>query len=164
MVAVANSTGPIPKRSDSRVRRNAPGSENTTGVVGVTKGEAKGGKAYPVPSEWHPVAKKWYRSLAQSGMAAYYEQSDWAQAYVIANELSVYLVSGEWTDKETGEKRYKRNGMILSALLNSMAALGTTEGERRRMRIELEQPTLKEVPASVTALDNYRAALGVQET
>lgn len=161
---MANSTGPIPKRSDTRVRRNEPGSEGVTGVVGVTKGEARGGKPYPVPTAWHPVAKKWYRSLAQSGMAEYYEQSDWAQAYVIANELSVYLVSGEWTDPTTGETRYRRNGMILSALLNSMAALGTTEGERRRMRIELEKPTVKAVPASVTALDNYRAALGVQET
>lgn len=160
---MANASGPIPKRSDTRIRRNEPGSENTTGVVGVTKGEALGGKPYPCPAAWHPVAKKWYKSLAQSGMASYYEQSDWAQAYVIANELSVYLVSGEWTDPATGRTHYKRNGMILSALLNSMAALGTTEGERRRMRIELEKPTVKEVPASVTALDNYRAALGVQE-
>lgn len=161
---MANASGPIPKRSDTRIRRNEPGSENTTGVIGVTKGEARGGKPYPVPSAWHPVAKKWYRSLSQSGMAEYFEQSDWAHAYVIANELSVYLTGGEWIDPETGETRYKRNGMILSALLNSMASLGTTEGERRRMRIELEKPKPKEVPASVTALDNYRAKLGVQET
>lgn len=161
---MANAPGQIPKRSDNRVRRNAPGSEGSTGIIGISKGEAMGGKPYPCPSAWHPVAKKWYRSLSQSGMAQFFEQSDWAQAYVIANELSVYLVSGEWTDPITGETRYKRNGMILSALLNSMASLGTTEGERRRMRIELEKPKIKEVPASVTALDNYREALGVQET
>lgn len=162
---MSNSSGPIPKRSEDRIRRNVPGSETAAGIIGVTKGEARGGKPFPCPGDWHPLAKKWYRSLNQSGIAAYYEQSDWAQALIIGNELSVYLYSGmvTYTDSDGEEHSYiKRNGQVLTALLNAMASLGATEGERRRMRIELEKPKLKEVPASVTAIENYKKALGVE--
>jgi hypothetical protein len=162
---MANASGPIPKRSEDRIRRNKPGSENSTGIVGITKGEAMGGKPFPCPGDWHPLAKKWYRSLNQSGMKAYMEQSDWAQALIIGNELSVYLYSGvvTFTDSNGEEKTYiKRNGQVLTALLNGMASLGATEGERRRMRIELEKPKLQEVPASLTAIENYKGRLGVK--
>jgi hypothetical protein len=53
--------------------------------------------------------------------------------------------------------------MMLATIMQSMTSLGVTEGERRRMRIELESPKELETPASVTAIDTYRAQLGVQE-
>jgi hypothetical protein len=42
-----------------------------------------------------------------------------------------------------------------------MASLLTTEGDRRRARIELERKsTVKAAPASVTAIADYRASIG----
>jgi hypothetical protein len=83
-------------------------------------------------------------------MREYYELSDYEMARLLCDALTEY---------------YKRpTAMMLATILQGMTSLGVTEGERRRMRIELEQPKEAETPASVTALRDYRAALGVQET
>lgn len=142
-------SGPIPKRSEdlARGKRYEP-----EGSIQTTKGIARGGKAYPAKGTWHPMAKQWYNSLKKSGIADYFELSDWATAVVVAEELSNYLKTDPM----------RRNGQMLTTLLTTMTSLGATEGERRRMRIELEAPKLQEVPASVTAINNYKKTLGVE--
>ena len=138
--------GPIPKREAERSRRNK--SENEGGIP-LSKGVSRGGKPLAASSDWHPRARQWYRSLTRSGMADYYEQSDWATAAIIADGLTEY---------------YKRpTAMMLATLIQAMTSLGTTEGERRRMRIELEPLKESETSASIVAIDTYRAQLGVQE-
>jgi hypothetical protein len=53
------------------------------------------------------------------------------------------------------------NGQLVAALNSVMSSLLTTEGDRRRARMELErQPTVAAVPASVTAIADYRASIG----
>lgn len=139
--------GPMPKRSEERTRRNKP--ENEGGIT-LSKGERVPYKVPPVDTKWHPRAKQWYRSLSRSGMREYYELSDYETARILCDALTEY---------------YKRpSAMMLATIMQGMTALGTTEGERRRMRIELEDPKVLETPASVTALNQYRAQLGVQET
>ena len=138
--------GPLPKRSEERTRRNK--SENEGGVS-LSKGERVPYRVPPVDSNWHPRAKQWYRSLSRSGMREYYELSDYEYARVICDALTEY---------------YKRpSAMMLATVMQGMTSLGVTEGERRRMRIELESPRELETPASVTAIDKYREQLGVQE-
>ena len=36
----------------------------------------------------HPAARRWFESLAESGQSAFYEPSDWATAYVLAETMS----------------------------------------------------------------------------
>ena len=139
--------GPLPKRSEERTRRNK--AENEGGIP-LSKGERVAFKVPPVDKDWHPRAKQWYRSLSRSGMRDYYELSDYEMARLLCDALTEY---------------YKRpTAMMLATILQGMTSLGVTEGERRRMRIELEDPKENETPASVTAIRDYRAQLGVQET
>jgi hypothetical protein len=82
-------------------------------------------------------------------MREYYELSDYEMARLLCDALTEY---------------YKRpTAMMLATILQGMTSLGVTEGERRRMRIELEQPKEAETSASIVALETYREQLGVQE-
>lgn len=125
--------GPVPKRSDQRVRRNA--------VPEVTR--IAGAAQVRPPAEdrtWHIAAKRWYRSLRHSGQAIFYEPSDWAHAQLCATLLS---------DEMQREK--PRAGMI-SQVLSMMTDLLTTEGARRRVRVELERAGQDESGAEVVAI------------
>jgi len=44
-------------------------------------------------------------------------------------------------------------------LFSMMTSLGATEGDRRRMRIELEKPKELTKSASLTAIDGYKSKL-----
>jgi hypothetical protein len=137
----------MPKRSEERTRRNKPENE---GGVSLAKGERVPFKVPPADKDWHPRAKQWYKSLSRSGMREFYELSDYEMARILCDAMTEY---------------YKRpTAMMLATILQGMTSLGVTEGERRRMRIELETPKEPETPASVTALATYREQLGVQAT
>ena len=75
--------GPVPKRSEQRIRRNKDYPE-------ITKAEAGG--HFPAPFEpdeaWHPIALEFWGSLQHSGQARFYEQSDWVAAYILCEHLS----------------------------------------------------------------------------
>lgn len=144
---MSGSRGPVPKRSEARTRRN----KEPEGEVKLTKGTSKP-SSWPAPSEsWEELAKDWYVGLQNSGIAEYYEQSDIEMARIIAGELSHYLKSYEG----------KRSAMMFAALMTAMSSLGVTEGDRRRMRIELEKPKEAKVSASVVAIADYQKALGL---
>lgn len=142
--------GPMPKRSEARTRRNKPENE---GGVPLSKGIAQGGKPYPARGHWEKLTRDWYRAVVKSGMADYYEQSDWAMVLIIAEELDAYY-------KEAAKPGGKRSAMMLATIFSAMESLGVTEGERRRMRIELDKPKEEETPLSVVAIDDYKKVLG----
>lgn len=100
---------------------------------------------------WHSIAADWYLSLRESGQAAFYQPSDWAVARYAAELMSRVL-----DRSERGP-----NGQLVAALNSVMSALLTTEGDRRRARMELDRkkPALQG-GAKVTALDDYRSAFG----
>lgn len=144
--------GPPPKRSAERRRRNKDAVETTT----VDLDQALSGEVeIPTPPThvdeetgeithlWHPIAEEWYLSLAKSGQAIFYEASDWSTAYLLAESLSRDLKPQPiGVHEETGEIKWAAiplKGASLNAYLKGMSALMTTEGERRRMRIELER-------------------------
>lgn len=112
--------GPVPKRSEDRVRRNKPEGPSVTKI--------KAGTAVKPPAEdksWHISAKRWFRSLKKSGQAIFYEPSDWAYAQLCAD-----LMSSEM-------KREKPRAAMISRIMTMMDNLLTSEGARRRVRIEL---------------------------
>src|SRR5688572_15066780 len=76
--------GPAPKRSDKRLGHVAKAKKET-----VQK--APGAAEVKVPaakSDWHPLAKRWFWSLAKSGQSVYYEPADWETAWALAESMS----------------------------------------------------------------------------
>ncbi|MCI6205788.1 MAG: hypothetical protein SPK00_07765 [Corynebacterium glucuronolyticum] len=138
--------GPIPKRADKRRRRNkpAPGAEIT---------RAPGAAKVKVPNvkpSWHPLMKEWYRSLKTSGQARFYQPSDWQTAQLMCHVMSLELNSGEPVRAAT-----------LSEFNKMATSLMTTEGERRRLRLELSasEPVISEDDSVVSIMEHYREKL-----
>lgn len=154
--------GPVPKRSDQRRRVNAQATPIT---------EAPAAVLVPVPApsdEWHPVARQLYESLAGSGQSRFYEPSDWAVAYLMAESISLDLkpqfVGFAQTSRDQTEAEYAvipLKGASLAAYLKALGSLLATEGDRRRASLELQRGVVvdEDEVASVTAIDRYSAQL-----
>lgn len=154
-------SGPIPKRSTERRRRNKDVIETTT----VNLDELIAGDVeIPVPPmvdivdkdtgeivgeehAWDPVAVQLYESMQRSGQAIFLEPSDWATIYMLCEQLSRCLEPQPivLTDAE-GESRIEWHrapmpGATVTSILKGLAAVMATEGDRRKLRIELERRT-----------------------
>lgn len=140
---MAATRGPVPKRTTERRRRNQGESVTTapSGAVATQRPAAD--------STWHPIAREWYESLAKSGQSQFYEPSDWQYARIVAELIS------------RGLEGDRLNGQLFSTIDSMMASLLTTEGDRRRVRVELEKPDAAraeaERKAKVARLADYRA-------
>lgn len=152
--------GPPPKRAAQRRRTNAPKRPTTT---------ADGAAHVPIPrvnGRWHPVAKRWYTSLRHSGQSQFYEPSDWAVAYLIAESMSRDLMPQVVGVTDTGQvvkDTIPLKGASLAAYLKAMTQLLVTEGERRRVQLELERPDPGkdgDDDGKVTWLDQHRTGAG----
>jgi hypothetical protein len=122
----------IPKRSTERRRTNkVPGLETAT-VTGKVRVPA-------ADRDWHPIARDWYRSLRQSGQSRYYEPSDWQTARMLADSMSRMLLADD------------PNASMLNAIVQASRDLLTTEGQRRRLRLELTRETVTSDPAADAA-------------
>lgn len=107
---------------------------------------------------WHPIAKRFWESLKTSGQSEWYQDSDWAFAYSLCDDLSMFkkpLVNSH------GEEYHKRSPEMLKALLSGMERLLVTEGDRRRVRVELHEPEPAQDDAVVLAIADYQADLGL---
>lgn len=162
-------SGPIPKRSDQRRRRNAP----DPGLGEITK--ALGARVVPVPpayEDWDEIALDFYESLPRSGQSQFYQPSDWALAVVISESLSRDLKPQALLDQDGRAvldandrpimRRLPLKGANLSAYLKAMQSLLVTEGDRRRLRLELQSPGAEpdqpDRPANVVDLRDRLAA------
>lgn len=131
--------GPVPKRSTERRRRNKESKVETVqplpAAVSIPAADAK----------WHPIARDLYESLATSGQAQFFEPSDWAAARYAAHEMSRAL-------------RNKFSSMGFAAIWTAWSSLLVTEGDRRRVRLEIERQQGE--PAKVTSLAAFKARAG----
>lgn len=136
--------GPVPKRSDQRRRKN-----KTEGPEPVKAPTAIEPPAIPEPdSAWHPIARDWFVSLGKSGQHAFYEPSDWTTARYVAEAMSKNL------------NQYKFSSMLFAAVMAASTELLTTEGARRRLRVELERGGPVEIPPEVPIMAQYRRNVG----
>ncbi len=130
--------GPIPKRSTERRRVNkTPGLE-----------QAPGASVVRVPAasrHWHPIARDWYRSLAKSGQSRFYEPSDWQTARLLADQIDRLLRADD------------PNASMLNAIVQASRDLMTTEGQRRRMRLELVREETPADDSGAARVDNIIA-------
>lgn len=159
------SRGPVGKRSDQKLGHRAKSETEN-----VTKAPAAPTVSPLEPDEeWHPVARQWFDSLAASGQSRFYEPSDWATAYLIAEsmtrDLKPQFVGFAQTGRDTTEAEFQTiplKGASLAAYLKAMGNLLVTEGDRRRAQLELQRT--HEVDADEQAADEatnvYRAKFG----
>jgi hypothetical protein len=153
--------GPVPTHPDERRRTNEPEIPLVTVDVGkLVKQEVE----VPEPDEnWHSVARRWYVSLQSSGQATFFQPSDWATAYVLAENLSRDLSPqpisvGKGDDLHVEFHERPMAGASLAAFLKGATSLLATEGDRRRMSMLIDnRPTGPEEGAKVADLESRRA-------
>lgn len=170
--------GPIPKKKNELRRRNKDGVK--TLVINLDETLA-GEVEIPAPPEpyfdddgkehdshcWHYIAEDAYLSLTKSGQAIFMEPSDWATAYalceMISRELNPKPILVQVGEGETEIQWVKQplNGAVVNAFLKGWASLMATEGDRRRLRIELERKKRIDAAAAgdgkVTSIATKRA-------
>ncbi len=114
--------------------------------------EAPGAEHVEIPEadqSWHPIARDWYESLAESGQSRFYEPSDWATAYYVAEAMSRNLSAETF------------RASLFQHVLSASGELLTTEGARRRLRLELQRPHQGETfdGENIAAIENYRKSI-----
>jgi len=114
--------GPVPKRSDERIRRNKD-------EVPIEKVEAIGPVEIPELGfdNPHPVVVDLYRSLSESAQSQFYEPSDWQYARFALHFANRLL------------KSPKPSGQMLASVNQMLTDLLVSEGSRRRVRLEVER-------------------------
>jgi hypothetical protein len=116
----------------------------------VTKGVARPTTISGADPGWHSIARQLSNTLAASGQADFYQQSDWTLAFSLCDDLSYFKNST------------KQSVQMLQTVYSAMERLLVAEGDRRRVRIELHEPEDENAtPASVVAIESYRRELGV---
>lgn len=114
--------GPVGKRSD---QRHGHRSKEELAADRAPAGAEL--EWYPEDPEWNKVAKWFYSACRGSGMSVFWEQTDVALIYYVAESMSRNLAAGKF------------NAMHYASVISSMSDLGITEGSRRRMKIELDR-------------------------
>ena len=156
----------IPKPEHELQRPRArKGRDQQESVIGIRQPVTW---VHEADSEWHPIAIQIYESVATSGQAQYYQDSDWAILYSICEDISYYKTPtvSTWVDKKTGEiKEYPkpRSGQMLASIMGSLTTLLLTEGDRRKVRMELQDPpkpppNLAEVAENVIYPDAFKVS------
>lgn len=131
--------GPVPKRSSERRRRNKSNDVDLVGYDGPVEQP-------PTSEHWHQIAADWYSSLAESGQAQFYEPSDWQTARYVAEAMTRNLEASRFS------------AQMFAAVNSAMTDLLTTEGSRRRARLEIDRGSAED-NSPVTAIDDYRKRL-----
>ena len=147
--------GPVPQREEALAR---PRSRKGGDQQQVTRGVMRKVEIPSPDPDWHPIAKMLWDALENSGQSDFYQQSDWAFAYSLCEDLSMYKSPHVSKD---GTEYHKRSGQMLQTIYSAMERLLVTEGDRRRVRIELHEPEPEVKLASVTAIEDAQRALGV---
>jgi hypothetical protein len=106
----------------------------------------------PIPeadANWRPEAQSWFRSLQLSGQSDFYEASDWATAVAAAQAYDIFL------------RTY--NASIFGSFVRLSERLGATITDRKRSRIELEDPAPQDIDedAADDAVQGWQARLRV---
>lgn len=123
--------GPIPKRSEERIRRNKP-------EIEITKIEASNEVTQPPLGfdDPHPIISDLWDSLGESAQSEYYEPSDWQFA-----RFTLHFADGLI-------KQARPSAQMFQGVTSALTDLLVSEGARRRVRMEIERAN-----ASTTIVD-----------
>lgn len=119
---------PAPRKKPASRTGTGTGRGDDPRFIKVTSGAATS-RGFPIPDAdkgWVPKARSWYNSLKLSGQTEFWEPSDWATAVAAADAYNVFLRT--------------HNASILAQFVRLSERLGATLADRKRSRIELEEP------------------------
>lgn len=137
------SRGPVPKRIDQRL-----GNVTKAEIAGVERAPAAPEVVVPEPDEgWHEIARSWFVSLGESGQSRFFEPSDWQTARYVAEAMSTNLQQGRFS------------AQLFAAVMAATSNLLATEGDRRRLRLELDRATEDAPAAPVFDIASYQSSL-----
>lgn len=140
-VAKGGPRGPVPKLSEERRRRNA--SEGPPLLKLATRTPSS--TASEPSDAWHPVIIDWYNGLREGPEAEFLTPAGWAFVRYLAERESANLEST------------RPSAMVSALFVAAQADLLTTEGARRRLRIELERAPAFQFPG----LAEYKREHGI---
>lgn len=149
--------GPVPKREDQRLRRNKDEVETETiTVIGQVPIPALDFENLGIENP-HPLVLDLYRSLAESAQSRFYEPSDWQTA-----RLTMLLINDMISVRRDKDGQpYPISAVKIQAVHQMMNTLLMTEGDRRRVRLEVERKP-SGPDAKVTSIEDlYRKRLGL---
>lgn len=136
---------PAPRKRDSqRTRRNKD-------AVETKRGQALGVQSWPPPSpQWVEPVVRMYKSFQQSGMVAFFEQTDVMLVWTACEGLQAWYDGG------------RRSANQFEFVMGQLKSLGGSEAERRRMRIELGNLEAEETAeeAEIASMGAYRERKG----
>lgn len=135
-------SGPPPKPNARR--RNARPVETITLNLDELQGDVV---EIPAPNEdWHPVAMMAWDSLVKSVTAHIYEPSDWAFAHILCEQISRAMKPKKIQVGVDGagepimvDAEVAMSGAELQAVIKGFNSLIATEGDRRRLQIEVKR-------------------------
>ena len=136
------------KRDEERRRRNKD--DIPTTMVDIDTLIAAPVRIPTAEEDWHPIPKLIFDSFTRSGQSIFYEPSDWATIFVLCETLDRELkpqpvVKTDADGNQTIEMHeLPLKGATLNAVLKGMGSVMATEGERRKLRIELERKAAKD--------------------
>lgn len=132
--------GPIPKRSDEGHPKTIA-KKNRAGIDHVDALKASD-VAVPDPDpDWHSIARMLWDATKESAFTRFYEPSDWAVLYFTCENLSHFCNSE------------RRSPTAMAAINQMLTSLLLTEGDRRRVQIEIQRATEEQLEsAGVTAM------------
>lgn len=120
--AAGGSRGPAPKLSAERRRRNTP-----SGPTLLTLPTVEASTPPEADPGWHDVIIGWYNGMREGPEAEFMTPAGWGFARYLA-------------ERESRNLQLARPSAQTSALfVASQADLLTTEGSRRRLRVELDR-------------------------
>ena len=112
--------GPVPKRNEQRQRRNKESRLQEVPVIPVSA------SIQPDPDPtWSKGALMIWDAMGKSGQARFYQPTDWAFAYQLCSVVTSFEDSG------------RANGQMYSSIISACSALMLTEGDRRRIGLQL---------------------------
>ena len=130
------SRGPVPKHSSQRRRRNETGVESVVVGGGVEPPELLG--------EHSEVAVRFWDALGRSGQSVFFQPSDWSQAELVVLAIDQFVS--------------KPSAMMLQSINSMMSNLLVTEGDRRRLRLELQDaPADDGEESQIADLNEFRS-------
>lgn len=121
---MSTSFGPVPKRDDQRIRRNKPETETEHVYVedDVEPPELRDYITAP-----HRIVSLTWDSILDSAQSRYYEPSDWAYALFLLEMMDNQIKSG------------RPSPGIIHEINSGLQSLMITEGERRRLKLEVHR-------------------------
>ena len=140
MSGVPGQRGHVPKRSSERMGHRSKADKEVVQHIPM----AGAVEQPPADPEWHDIARDWYESLATSGQAIFFEPSDWAAARYVAAVMTKNLTASRF------------NGQLFAGVWSAMNDLMTTEGSRRRLRLELERQPIDSGAKAASIIADYR--------